>query len=202
MEARGVAWVWALVVLGVLAGCSTVNFVHPQYGVIQTPGVTITADDGSFVLRSGERFAPPFAMESWTCFLDWGGPQLELYPQALEGGARPVHVQHPALPEPLYGILQLCVVAEDSGPATRSYQIEIPESYIFETDGGRHSVVYGVAPSALSTTQAPWVVWLSRDPFPEVEPPAAVAAAVPATAPATAPTAAPAAPPAAPTTGP
>lgn len=129
-------------------------------GQVVTEGARIIAEDGSFELVAGQPFAPPF-QQGGDCLLD---PTVDNYRQALATGARPVQVQL-ADGRQLYGLLSLCgAPAGASGPATSSYAIQIPDSYIEATSGGRVSVVFEPFTSSPVRAKA-WILWLSERSF-------------------------------------
>jgi hypothetical protein len=164
---RIVVVVICLAMMGTVA-CST--WVQPRYGEVAPPGLTITAEDGSFTLTAGERFTPTFVVESdLTALCAWNPerPDLERVGDYLDAGARRVRVRHPAYDGELYGVLALCEVPDDTGVASRSYSIEVADSYATETEGGRRTVVFGVVPCADYSECHPWLLWLSREPFEE-----------------------------------
>jgi hypothetical protein len=134
----------------------------PTTGVVATDGVTVTAEDNSFAYETNRYFAPPFAVDR--C------PQLpigvEEFSKAEKKGARRVRVKYPNMPEPLFGLLMFCKVPKAAtGPGSRSYRIQIPDSYVQATDGGRISVVYEEVETP-NKQVVNWVLWLSRVPLP------------------------------------
>lgn len=142
-------------------------------GVIETEGVEITAEDGSFKLTSGEVWTPPY--QNSTAGSNFNTDQIsviESYRWAHERGAKKVRVKTPYLDKELYGLLLLSKVFEGcSGPATRSYQISVPRSYVQDALGGRISAVYEYYGPCGPYAQLPafegktWVLWLSDIPF-------------------------------------
>lgn len=48
----------------VMFSCSPVQQIVPL-GVINTEGVIITAEDGSFMLRSGDKWTPPYQNDTY-----------------------------------------------------------------------------------------------------------------------------------------
>jgi hypothetical protein len=163
-----------------LGGYSVEQTVKPQSIMIATQGVTIAAEDGSFTLRSGVPAAVPFMNATNGIGIHGeNAPIIDLYKEAWANKwARKVTVAVPGREKPLYGLLLLSMVFADGvGPATRSYQITIPETYIAAASGGRISVVYEKynVKSENSTVDSPWgtttlvpknwVLWLSDMPF-------------------------------------
>src|SRR5690606_8503252 len=80
---------------------------------------------------------------------------------------RRVRVIVPSADEPLYGLLQLCGAPPNAtGPATRRYNIEVPQSYVERTGGGLVSVVYEPHQGEFGYgSPKAWSLWLSRAPF-------------------------------------
>lgn len=140
-----------------------------ETGQIVTPGVEIRAVDGSFTLKSGERWEPPF--ESIT---DWDD-QGEMYREGATGKydfalndlrAKKVMVKTPYLEKELYGVLLLNKAMGDcNSPVTRSYQISIPESYAKMALNGQVSVVYEYYSCGDNPAIKTWILWLSDVPF-------------------------------------
>ncbi len=151
-------------------GCVAVTPPPPiQYrdvpqGMISTKGVTIAAEDGSFVLKYGETFNTPFSGKlTW---LDFYPPKSESFDLCSPtGSCVKVRVTVAGKKKPLYGYLNFSKMQPSStGPGSRSYLIEIPKRYIDEASGGRVSVVYEwVKLGTLKHTG--WVLWLSDVPF-------------------------------------
>jgi hypothetical protein len=143
------------------AGCVSqgVQWNRVPLGVVVTPDVEILAEDGSFKLVSGKSFIPPFYTND--CLTK---ANTSNYARAEQMGARRVIVRVPGMDKPLHGILALCEVhPRATGPATRSYQIQVPAQYVEATAGGRVSVVYEI--TNYRDFDA-WQLWLSRVPFP------------------------------------
>lgn len=136
------------------------TFNPVKQGTVATPGAVIEAEDGSFRLVAGERFTTPFNQGD-ECLLK---PAADNYEQAVHTGARPVRILL-GDGRTMYGLLSLCgAPAGATGPATRSYEIQVPESYIAATSGGRVSVVYEPFTSGKMGAKA-WILWLSESSF-------------------------------------
>jgi hypothetical protein len=152
-----------------LAACTVnrgaVAFRPIPSGFVATPGVEIIAEDGSFRLTAGQPFTPPFNQGSG-CVLE---PDAGNYAQGLATGARPVIVKL-ADDRQLYGLLSLCGAPRDArGPATRSYELEVPDSYVAATAGGRVSVYFETFTNTKLGAKA-WILWLSETSFAREEP--------------------------------
>ena len=115
----------------------------PQ-GLINTRGVKIAAEDGSFLLKYGEAFTPPIS--SNLIWWDTNPPKSDSFNlcSAMMGSScAKVKVTVPGKKKPLYGYLNFSKMHPTAtGPGSRSYLIEIPQRYIDEASGGRVSVVY------------------------------------------------------------
>lgn len=151
---------------------SVIDFRAVPSGVVETPGVTIAAMDGSVVLGS-EPFAPPF---------DQGGgcvaqPMAEDSMSGVATGARRVKL---ALPNELaaaaggkqeiYGLLSLCGAPPNArGAATRAYALQVPIARLQQLEGGRVSVAYEkfLWDDGGDHAGVAWILWLSTLPFPE-----------------------------------
>jgi len=160
----GVVFILFLVSCGVKL--TTVNF-----GKISTPDVTITAEDGTFILKSGDSWNPPFYAIPKYDFLQV--QQLEInndiatqYGFALEElNAKKVRVKTPYSNEELFGVILFNKVAEKCKvPVTRSYQITIPEEYVQQAMNGQVSVLYEYYDCSGFSLKT-WVLWLSDVPF-------------------------------------
>lgn len=135
--------------------------IHPiGQGRVVTPGAQIIAEDGSFQLTAGQPFVAPFE-QGGNCLLD---PTVDNYRQAIGAGARPVVIRL-ADGRLLFGLLSLCgAPAGARGAATRSYEIQIPNSYVEATAGGRVSVVFEGFTSSPIRAKA-WTLWLAERSF-------------------------------------
>jgi hypothetical protein len=158
-----------LMILFIFNSCSVSNaWTSVPYGKITTDGVEIIAEDGSFALRSGEVWTPPFQVPSGFYALNIkNADMINLYATALGLGARKVRVKVPYQSEPLYGVLALLPVHSSStSPVTRSYQISIPKSYVDAAQNGKVSVLYEYyeVPNSEFMNKT-WILWLSDIPF-------------------------------------
>lgn len=140
----------------------TMNYSRVARGEVRSPGVIIQALDGSFEMRAGEMWSPPFDQGA-DCVLQ---PSADPGP-GLRSGAKQVSVQVPGREQPLYGLLSLCGAPPGAtGPATRVYQIEVPQAYVDATEGGRVSVVFEPHQAAYDYgTPMAWILWLSQYPL-------------------------------------
>ena len=170
-----------------LISCASFKDLPIQKGILITNGVTITAEDGSFSIKAGEPFIPPFQMGGfwWGTdrnvsrnLLHWpdsviaknGKTFNDLYGMALEAGAKKVLVQMPDFDKPLYGILALFTSVEmgASTPPPDFYSIQIPQQYAEAALNGKISVIYVsyVGDPQEHTKPKSWALWLSSAPFP------------------------------------
>lgn len=150
--------------------------VNISQGLIATKGVTIQAANGSFVLESGQSFRPPFQVDGYNLWYTSQGQvnrPADLTGRAinaLEIGAERVIVTTPYLDKPLFGVLLLSKVSSKAtGPGSRSYYIEVPESYVKEATGGRTSVVYERVQVEGGGEWFNWALWMSDVDFPPLE---------------------------------
>lgn len=160
----------ALGSIAVALGCSTsAEYRRAPQAMLETVDVQIRAEDGSFTLTPGQAAPTPFQSED--CPLT---PAPGNYEQAIRGGARAVRIQYPGIEEPLYGLLSFCPMPADStAPPTRMALVQVPQSYVDSTDGGRVAVVFEQLYHPPRTEQQrqsrawpAWVLYLSRQPFP------------------------------------
>lgn len=151
-------------------------------GILATPGCTISAENNSFTIESGQEFQPPFQIKCTEalglpapfdnfCYAD-PGDRVKEYSDALSRGAQRVRVTLPGVTKPLYGVLALFEVSSlGTGPGSRSYRIEIPQQYVDAAMGGRVSVVYesylrGTDLNYWNAGNVPsWILWLSDQQF-------------------------------------
>jgi hypothetical protein len=150
---------------------------------IDTPGVTITVSTelGESVFVAGQTYSTystPFS-SSRSYYLGLHAEDanvVSMYSVALNSmGARKIMISYPGRDKPLYGVLLLCDIYPGStGPASRSYQIQVPQQYVDAASNGRVSVVYEKLNSPqngkrdsggkIISTKS-WVLWLSDMPF-------------------------------------
>lgn len=162
-----------ILVLALVYGCAAQNGIV-KYGKISNQDITIVAEDGSFLLKAGESFEPPFqsktssSRELHNSALDITG----LYDVALEKlGAKKVKVQVGApdgeITKEYYGVLLFSKIYDDGyGPGTRSYLINIPELYLEAANGGKISVITELYNRKKNRGNAKsWVLWISDLPF-------------------------------------
>lgn len=162
----------ALGSLVLVLGCgASVEYRRAPQAMLETVDVQIRALDDSFTLAPGQSGPTPF--QSDDCPLT---PAPGNYEQALRGGAQRVRIQYPGLDEPLYGLLSFCPMpAESTAPPTRMALVQVPQSYVDSTEGGRVAVVFEQlfhpprSEQSRDTRAWPaWVLYLSRQPFPDV----------------------------------
>jgi hypothetical protein len=190
-----ILWFIAAIVLSSLSGCGTWWAARKEVpvGEVAPEGPTIKAADGSFVLRPGESFEPPFVSDFRIFIVEMDGEKTyyrnqygeggldftsyqsetlsQLASEGLQFGGRRVLIEDPSLEKPLYGVLVLSDLfgtAKDS-PATRSYYIQIPKQKMKQARGGRASVVYEYYTAASQLggewRAASWILWMSDVPF-------------------------------------
>lgn len=137
-----------------------------KYGNITTPGVVITADDGSFKLVNGETWTPPFYTIADPSDMEHiNNKTTSKYNFALEMHAKKVKVKTPYLDKELYGVLMFNrAIKGCESPATRSYQISIPEQYVIQAQNGQVSVLYEYYDCGKLNAKS-WILWLSDVPF-------------------------------------
>lgn len=151
------------------SGCGGVSpelWLRPDEGSLATPGVIIEGEERSFRIVAGRPFRTPFW--SYDCP---AAPTTRNHELAERLGAQRVRVTHPAVSEPLYGILAFCHVHPDvQGPTRRSYQLHVPDERVAQTEGGRvafvaettgHMRTYGDGAHNLPA----WILWISRRPL-------------------------------------
>lgn len=137
-----------------------------KYGNITTPGVVITAEDNSFVLTSENTWTPPFQTIADPSDQEHINQKItSRYDFAMKMRAKKVKVKTPYLDKELYGVLMLNRAIEGcESPATRSYQISIPEEYVQQALNGQVSVLYEYYDCGNLNAKT-WILWLSDVPF-------------------------------------
>ena len=154
-------------ILVFFSGCASQTKIV-KYGNIATPQVMIEAVDGSFSIASGKQFAPPFHSDTSKFKIHTNSSNIvEEYKDALEKhGAKRVRISVKGHERDFHGILLLSNIYENGvGPATRSYQIQLPPMYIEAAKGGKISVVYEMYERKRGGKAKSWVLWISDIPF-------------------------------------
>jgi hypothetical protein len=151
-------------------GCGSMEPTRVMSIRVNTPDVVLQAEDNSFKLEAGIDGLPPFRPAEYGYELKTAKMDLlSLYPIALaQMNAKRVLVTYPNLQQPLHGVLLLFqIVPGGTGPATRMYQIDIPQQYVDAATGGRVSVVYELykVPDLPGGEAKSWILWLSDMPF-------------------------------------
>lgn len=162
-------WIFISLVLSTLlsSGCRRrprVEYVPIRQGFIPRQDVTITGN-GGFRLAGGEVFRPPYQTDC----SDLNNPPRrapslrEAFEDAQRMGARRVQVQIGTMT--YYGVLALCEAPDDAtGPASRSYEMQLRDDLIAQAAGGRVVVLYETMQHRRRQTYG-WVLWLSDRPF-------------------------------------
>ena len=104
----------------------------------------------------------------------------DYFERVNDSTAKKVLVYTPYKTEPMYGFLQLGHISKgckDKSSSTRSYYIQVPESYVNAAQGGKTSVVYesykctpgyyetSSSNSLSKISYSSWVLWISDRPF-------------------------------------
>ncbi|GAA4881695.1 hypothetical protein [Ferrimonas pelagia] len=146
-------------------------------GIFVNEGVRIVAEDGSFELIGGERFATPFDVFDWTHAVNAftkESKMLEHYDMALRNGAKRVLIYQDGYDKPLYGVLVFNqAIAAAYGPASRSYMLQIPDSKIQAARDGVTAVTWEKMQWKQTYTRSAdqnhnwyaWSLWLSTYPL-------------------------------------
>lgn len=154
-------------------GCAAPPWKMVPHGVIAGTGIRIEAANKSFVLESGKAFTPPFEVKP-PSELEFADGEITAYGNTVPPQHRVV-VYVPGREVPLFGKLMfLKIWPQFDGPASRSYEVQIPSSYIDAATGGRLSVVYETYDDDSFTNEhgvttprkrIAWALWLSDRPF-------------------------------------
>ena len=140
-------------ILLVSVGCSSLAYrpvatpappalvtVKPDLAALLTPGVTIRAADGSFVIKEGQAIQAPFHS---------GAPAyglkriIKMSDDFAELGAKRVFIDYPGEDKPIYGLLALLPVYESADSASqRVFRIQVPKARVEQARGGLLHVIY------------------------------------------------------------
>lgn len=179
--------IMTLVFSALLFGCAVApkyNFydkVPNQTLALGTKGLVIEAADGSFKWEYGKQYDVPADYP----FFNWYTNNAALalgttgFDKVNETNAKKVIIHTPYSPEPIYGFLQISKIiteCKDKTPETRSYYIQVPESYVKAAEGGKISVMYEsymcisgyYSNGAKATTKhgySTWALWISDRPL-------------------------------------
>jgi hypothetical protein len=159
-------FVFAIAIGTGISACAPVGtYIRPSEAVLATEGTTIQFNSGT-AIRSGQSFTPATYLPARIFENREKLLQPQTYRAWLQMGAEPVRVMVPGRAEPLYGIIAFHELSEGhTGPATRSYQVEVPSQYVEAATGGRVSVVYEVGTFNKRDGDIAWVLWLSDRPI-------------------------------------
>jgi hypothetical protein len=154
--------------------------VEVTQGHLDNQGVRIVADDGSFELKGGQDFTPPFQLDLWSR----NSPKfvkavdslglVSSYSEALEVGAKRVRFYTDNNPASLYGIIAFNSMSTVSiGPGAKSYFVQVSPDTIASARAGTTVVSYEFVDWRRQVTgYAPdqgkwygWVLWLSNRPL-------------------------------------
>lgn len=172
---RNVIWILVVGLSFVLfaTGCRGQRFKTVPHGVVSGTGIRIEAADKRFVLESGKPFTPPIEVKP-PREIEFADAEITAYGNKVAPHHRVV-VYVPGREVPLFGKLMFLKVFRDfDGPASRSYQVQIPQNYIDAATGGRLSVVYETYASDetrwvdginVPAKRVAWALWLSDRPF-------------------------------------
>ena len=138
-------------------------------GEVYTPGLIITAEDGSFVLKSGEAFKTPFHNELYS---NESNKLIDDLPELIGSKkARLVRVSMPGLKEPLYGAMMFPAFHKGAkGPATRLLGIDVPQKYVDAATNAKISAVFERVILENGQLDYAWILWLSDHPLVTIAP--------------------------------
>jgi hypothetical protein len=162
----------------VLAGCATVPDAGSSSGSgsssgneLVTPGITLKAADGSFVIYPGVPFdTPDFNKTDNNAKTGTGCSEFSYqavvsrYREALKCGGIPVRVYAQGRSQALYGVLLLNQLDPTILALGISYRIEVPRPAIRTEANGQDTVLYATAASE-SVSQYAWLLWLANHPL-------------------------------------
>ncbi|CAA0105158.1 Uncharacterised protein [BD1-7 clade bacterium] len=147
------------------------------HGVLANKSIKIVAADGSFTLEPGKRFDTPFSVYDWNSstntFVE-AGKLVEHAPNALAHGGKAVLIYQDGYEKPLHGVLAFNqAIKAASGPASRSYMINIPEDKLQAARDGLTAVAYEKMKweatysdgSSAENWWYAWAIWISAYPL-------------------------------------
>jgi hypothetical protein len=137
-----------------------------------TPGITLKAMDGSFVIYPGVPFQTPDFSKTDNNNLGGGSgcgafsyqAVVGAYRAALKCGAVPVLVYASGRVQPLYGLLMLNQLDPTIQAMGVTYRIEVPRPAIRTAAKGEMTVLYATAASE-TVSQYAWLLWLADHPL-------------------------------------
>jgi len=152
------------------------TLVEVPKGILKNSDLTINATDGSFSLKGGEEFDTPFSIDlnRSTCPDDKGGDLISRYPAVLGCGAKSVEILQEGHDKKLYGVLHLSKSLKAvTGPASRSYFIQIPDRKLQEARDGNITFAFERASFLLTYSDGKtengnlysWIIWISAFPL-------------------------------------
>lgn len=152
-----------------LAGCSGGHpTTVPKYASLTNANVIIEAIDGSWELKSGETFTPPFIKD----IESYPTPRVRVVQKNISlygAGNYPDYVQDVTVTvgkEKFHGKMLFTKVYEKAGSASakRRWTVGIPESYLKIARSGNVAVLY--QPYTYNRQDwASWVLWISNLPL-------------------------------------
>ena len=146
-----------------------------------TKGLVIEAP-GSFKWEYGKQYEVPsdYPFGRWAVYDEDLNLNTDGFEKVKRSNAKRVVVHTPYKKEPMYGYLQIGKIntnCKGKSPATRSYYIQVPKSYVNAAQGGKISVVYesykcksgyyqgGNSVLGSKSSYSSWVLWISDRPF-------------------------------------
>lgn len=157
----------AMLVMVLMTGC-VVTSENVKSGRIGTNDIKIKFVDKPIIWESGKTFIPDPSMQASNPYWAHRNPPSAGDPcSKTRTGCHEVRVKVPSNNEELYGRLHISKSSNQAtGPAARSYYIQIPQNYINEASDGKISVVYEwVKYQKGQFKHTGWVLWLSDRPF-------------------------------------
>ena len=138
-------------------------------GLLTSSSVTIRAEDGSFVLEGGKPFTPPHSIDTYNNGLTdfWNDSTVaNNHVQALGLGGTRVLVEFAGQPDPLYGVLLLSQVHDDT--PDESYTIQIDPGLAAAAQDGRIAAQWQryTYDEDEGSSWFAWVLWVSDRPLP------------------------------------
>jgi hypothetical protein len=155
--------VGALSAMPVVTGCGGGGMVTAAI-VNTTPDVVVKGDD--FSLSPNKEAQIPFVLPVWESGSQGDDDMPSAYRKWLTKGAQRVMVYTKGREQPYYGVISFHKIpSESTGPATRSFSLQVGANYLADATDGKVSVVFEIVPQRGGGKAYGWVLWLSDRPL-------------------------------------
>jgi hypothetical protein len=155
--------VGALTTVPAAAGCGGGGMVTASV-VNTTPDVVVKGEQ--FSLDPTKEAELPFVLPVWRAGSNGDDDMPSAYRKWLQKGAQRVTIYTKGREQPYYGVISFHKIPSSStGPATRSFSLQVGAQYLADATDGKVSVVYEIVPQRGGGKAYAWVLWLSDRPL-------------------------------------